>query len=206
MHGTPVKREPNRRERVMKHYVIVFVMLLAVAAVATSARAQNIPEPSGQYAVSIHGSLAVCLNPDTGATEACSASKAVPYPLTFVEIGTITYGSGVGCESDYQVVTPLPPANMPATVTLNAHAALKLTSYDRARGVGTGAFTSYTGGSCDGTSFDSSGATETGTGTYQIVVTEGGRHNDVLITQDTALPVNDLNSISLYGAELKQTR
>jgi hypothetical protein len=189
----------------MKRYAVLFGML-AVAALATSAGAQ-IPEPSGSYAVSVHGSFALCLNPSFAAGE-CGASGVTAFPVSFEEVGTITYASGIGCESDYQVLAALPssPAYTAANiVSLNAHVVVKITSYDAATGVGTASTTGYTGGSCNGASFDSSGATETSTGTIQIVVTEGGKRNEVLVTQDTGVPVSDLASVQLSGTDLKQT-
>ncbi|MBV9481569.1 MAG: hypothetical protein JO249_12580 [Acidobacteria bacterium] len=194
----------------MKRYAILFVMLLAVAAVAASADdEQGIPEPSGSYAVSVHGSFALCLNPSENfAAGACGASGVTAYPVSFEEVGTITYASGIGCESVYQVLAALPssPAyTAPNIVSPNAHTVVKITSYDAATGVGTASFTGYTGGSCNGASFDSSGAIETATGTLQIVVTEGGKRNEVLVTQNTGVPVSDLASVQLSGTDLKQT-
>jgi hypothetical protein len=186
----------------MKRYAVLFGML-ALAALATSAGAQ-IPEPSGSYGLTAPGTFAVCLNPTTYAEEACSTSGVLVYPITFVEVGTITYSSGTFCESDYQVTAALPPSASPSSATLNAHTVGKLTSYDAATGTGTGEFTGYNGGSCIGASFDSRGATEVSSGTYQIVVTEGGKRNDVLITSLTN-PTNSLGSVSLTATELRQT-
>ena len=168
----------------------------------------GIPEPSGSYAISAHGSFALCLNPseDFAAGE-CGASGVTAYPVSFEEVGTITYASGIGCENDYQVLASLPssPAYTAANiVSLNAHTAVKITSYDPATGTGTASITGYTGGSCIGASFDSSGATETSSGTVQIVVTEGGNRNEILVTQDTGVPVSDLASVQLSGTDLKQ--
>jgi hypothetical protein len=190
----------------MTRCVVLFVMLLAVGTVATSAGTQNILEPSGSYSVSVHGTVTVCLNPANNyAAESCSAATVFAYPVTIAEIGTITYASGIGCETDYaEVVTPLPPANTPATVTLNGHLVAKLT-YDPATGVAISAFTTYLGGSCNGAQFDSNGATETATGTSQLVVTERGKRIDALLTQVTEVPVNDITSVLLHSVDLKQT-
>jgi hypothetical protein len=178
--------------------------MLAVAALATSAGAQ-IPEPSGSYSISVHGSFALCLNPANNyAEESCSASNAVAYPLTSLITGTITWASGKGCENDYAVYTALPPTTTPHTVVLNAHTVAKITSYDAATGTGTALSTGYTGGSCHGADFDSSGATETSTGAVQFVLTEGGRRNDILVTQLTN-STNSIGGFSLSATDLKQT-
>jgi hypothetical protein len=191
----------------MKRYAALWgagMLVLALAA-ATSAGAQ-IPEPSGSYSVSVHGSLTVCLNPAANyAEESCSASNVLVYPVTDELNGTITWASGVGCESDYGVSAALPPTASPSSVTTNAHTVAKITSYDAATGVGTASSTGYTGGSCNGADFDSSGATEISSGTIQFVLSEGGRRNDVLVTQLTD-PTNSISSFSLIATDLKQTR
>lgn len=184
-------------------YAISFVVL-ALAAAAASAGEQAIPEPSGQYALSIHGSLALCLNPaENFAPGVCGASGVTTFPLTDEEIGTVTYGSGIGCESYYQVLAALPPNTLPTIVTLNGHLVITITTYDRATGVGTISFIGYTGGSCNGASFDSSGATEASTGTIQFVVVNK-KHIEILVTQLTS-PTNSIASPQISGTDLKQT-
>jgi hypothetical protein len=189
----------------MKRYTVSFGMLALAMLLANSAGAQ-IPEPSGQYSTTAHGSFAVCLNPANGyAEESCSANNALVYPITETLVGAGTIESGIYCENDYVVDADLPPNVTPSTVTLNEHAVGKVTSYDPATGIGTGSDTSYTGGSCNGTSFDSSGATEVSSSTFQFVVSEGGKRLDWNITQLTN-PTNSLGSVSYTGTDVTQTK
>ncbi|MBV8891845.1 MAG: hypothetical protein JO266_07730 [Acidobacteria bacterium] len=188
----------------MKRYAILFVML-AVAAVGASADEQGIPEPSGTFAVSVHGSFALCLTANF-APGACGASGVTTYPVSLGSVGTITYASGIGCESDAQVLAALPPNTLPTIVSTNTHVVVRITSFDSTTGVGTASTTGYSGGSCNGADFDSSGATETSTGTIQIVVVEAGKRNEILQTELTGFPVSDIASPQISGTDLKQTR
>jgi hypothetical protein len=188
----------------MKRYALSFWMLV-VAALATSAGAQ-IPGPTGQYSETAHGSFAVCLNPAKGySEESCSANNALVYPITETLIGAGTIGSGIYCENDYVVDADLPPDVTPSSVTLNEHSVGKTTSYDSTTGTGTATFTDYTGGSCNGTSFDSSGATEVSSGTMQFIVSEGGKRENWNITQLTN-PTNSLGSVSYTGTNVTQAK
>jgi hypothetical protein len=81
---------------------------------------------------------------------------------------------------------------------------IKVTNYNSTTGIGTGTYTAYSGGSCTGANFDSSGASEEVTGTLEFVVTEGGKQVDVAITQLQSA-VNSLGSVSLFDIDLKQT-
>ncbi|MBV8773564.1 MAG: hypothetical protein JO166_14725 [Deltaproteobacteria bacterium] len=80
-----------------------------------------------------------------------------------------------------------------------------MTKYDSTTGIGSASYTGYSGGSCNGTSFDSSGATEIGSATLQFVVTRGGRQIDITFTQLTN-PTNSIGSVSLFDTDLRQTK
>lgn len=195
----------------MSRYAALFGMLvLALAAVATSAGAHNgateggIPEPSGQYSIARHGSLALCLNPAANyANESCSASGVFVYPVTDIAVGSITYESGIGCGTDTEIFSALPPNAMPSTPGPET-VVVKVTNYSSTTGIGTASYTGYSGGSCNGASFDSSGATVIASGTLQFVVTEGGQRVEITFTQLTN-PINSLGSVSLFDTDLKQT-
>lgn len=192
----------------MKASLAITALALALAPLAW-ADGQGIPEPSGTYAISGHGSFALCLNPSENfAAGACGASGVTAYPASFEQVGTITYASGMGCESDYQVLAALPSSPVYGVlntniVSLNAHTVVTITNYDSTTGVGTASTIGYTGGSCNGATFDSSGATETSTGTIQIVVVSRKR-NEILVTQDTGVPVSDLANVQISGTDLRQ--
>jgi hypothetical protein len=185
----------------MKRYAVLFVMLIFVA---TTAGAQSIPEPSGQYSIARHGSLALCLNPAAGfANESCSASGVLVYPVTDIAVGSITYASGSGCGTDTEIFSALPPSALPSTTNPET-VVVKVTNYSSTTGIGTASYTGYSGGSCNGASFDSSGATEIASATLQFVVTEGGKQVEITFTQATN-PISGLGSVSLFDTDLKQT-
>jgi hypothetical protein len=187
----------NARHAVSAAIVAVFAMT------SQSAMAKS-PSPisplNGQYSVSEQGSEAVCLDPTTFAFEDCSASGVIVAPVSYLGNGSVTYAGGVGCKIHTVVIAALPPTNAPVTL-LNETVVSTVTSYDPTTRIGTSSFTSYTGGSCNGASFDKKGATESASGTAQFVVTQGGNQVNVIDTQDTN-PTNSLMNASLSGIEL----
>jgi hypothetical protein len=182
----------------------IFAAILSQLIPITSAEAQNIPAPNGRYSIARHGSLTLCSNPSTNAPEACSASGAVIAPVSDIATGSITYSSGVGCGTDTEVFNSLPPNTSPPMLNPET-VVIKVTNYDSTTGIGTGSYTAYSGGSCTGADFDSSGASEEVTGTLEFVVTAGGKQVDVAITQLQS-PINSLGSVSLFDTDLKQTQ
>jgi len=172
----------------------------------TPAEAQSIPLPSGRYSFAIQGSVADCYNPTTNAPEACSTSGAVAVAYSVLQSGHILYDfSGNGCEEVTQVINSLPPNASPPIVSSTVTGTKKVTNYDSTTGIGTASFTRYSGGSCNGANFDSTGATEISFGTLQFVVTDGGKREDEVVTQLEGYPTNNAGSISLFVTEQKQT-
>jgi hypothetical protein len=190
----------------MKCYATLFgMLLLSVAALAATPALARIPEPTGRYSVARQGSLAVCLNPAKNyAAESCSASGAVVFPLSDIATGSITYLAGIGCGTDTEVFNSLPPNTVPPSLNPET-VVVKVTSYESTTGIGTGSYTAYSGGSCTGANFDSTGATKEGSGTLQFVVTEDGRQVEATLTQFQS-PINSLGSVSLFDSDLKQTK
>jgi hypothetical protein len=82
---------------------------------------------------------------------------------------------------------------------------VEITNYDPTTGIGTKSFTRYSGGSCSGANFDSTGATEISFGTLSFVATDGGKREDEVVTQLEAYPTNYAGSVSLFVTEQKQT-
>jgi len=188
----------------MKRYTMFVVPALALL-MATSVGAQNIPEPNGQYSIARHGSFALCLNPAANyAAESCSASGVFVYPVTDIAVGSITYTSGSGCGTDTEVFSALPPNAMPPSLGPET-IVVKVTNYSSTTGIGSASYTAYSGGSCNGADFDSSGATVIATGTLQFVVTRDGRQVDITYTQLTN-PSHSLGSASVFDTDLRQTR
>jgi hypothetical protein len=198
----------------MKARYAVLVMLAAFAAVLSQKAIAGIgeqggfplPLPAGPFSFVVQGSFAVCLNSVTFAEESCSTSGVLVFPLTALQVGVLTEDGAAGdkCETSTEVLSNLPVGASPnPSVSANNHSADKITSFDPATGIGTGSFISYTGGTCNGAIFDSTGATETGNGTFTEVVTENGNKANVLITSLTN-STGSIGGVSLAGTEQRQ--
>jgi len=163
---------------------------------------EGTPFPTGGYSIRDNGSFTDCLNPTTFAVEACTTSGTLVYPLTVVAVGSGTRDrQGNFCETETGVYSALPP-NTTAASAAPGTTAGKVTGFDSSTGQFDESFTGYTGGQCNGSHFDSSGATETGTGTAHFVVT--GTRADFIITSFTSAPLTNVESYSLAGYELMQ--
>jgi hypothetical protein len=186
-----------------------------------SEAAAQITLPSGQFSVTAQGSVGICTDKGV-APESCSTSGALIVAFTGVANGSSTFdsagnGCGVVVEVDALPLAPVylaapppgyPPA--PAFVSPVRHVASKLVDYDPATGIGDRSYKAYIGGTCNGASFDSSGATPIGEGTEHFVVTRGGNRADFFPTKNVAYvsPTNHANTVgdfSVSGTQLRQT-
>ena len=163
----------------------------------------GIPLPSGQFSIIAQGSLAICLDPSSLAEEPCSASGALVVPISILNNGAGALDTaGNACFTFTEIDADLPVNASPPTVSVYRVAG-KLTNYDSTTGTGDGSFATYSGGQCNGTSFNSSGATQVNGGTDHFVVSENGKRVDFVITSLTNPAVGDF---SFSGTELRQTR
>lgn len=196
-------------------YAVLLVVLAAFAAVLSQKaiagkgednRGQGrIPLRAGQFSSTTQGSFALCLNPTTFALESCSTSGVLVIPQSHLENGvTNVDASGNSCATSTAVNSDLPVDVFPPSVITNLHSVNKLLNYNSMTGIGDGSFTGYTGGVCHGATFDSTGATEVSSGTFQIVVTDDGKRIDILTTGLTN-PNGSIGSFSLSGTDLRQT-
>jgi hypothetical protein len=161
--------------------------------------------PTGEFSVTVQGSLAACLDPTTFAQEACSTSGALIYPLTVLETGsTALDSSGASCVTTTEVDSSSPPNASSPIITTDEHIVSTVTGYDSATGIGDAAFTSYTGGTCNGVNFDDTGATETSSGTLHFAVSQGGSRVDAIISQLTVVPADSVGTWSYQVTYLKQ--
>ena len=132
---------------------------------------------AGEYADTLHGSFALCLDPKNNFAEvSCASTKAVVFPQTVVDIGYETDDKkGNSCETYTETDSDLPPDLSPPFVAV-FHSVGKVTSYDPATGSGDGTFTSYFSGKCVGAAFvGSTNVTNVNaTGTYHSVAANHG--------------------------------
>jgi hypothetical protein len=81
----------------------------------------------------------------------------------------------------------------------------KVVSYDSTTGIGDSSFTAYSGGQCNGPTFDANGATKIASGKNHFVVTAGGSRID-FVTTSVNTPSNAIASFSTSGTNLRQTK
>jgi hypothetical protein len=137
----------------------------------------------GGYSNTVHTSEAACLAPPSHtAAVACTTAGAGVFPISDVETGQVTFGSeGSGCQTSIAVAAAIPPSSTPPFV-IPFTGLRTLTDYDPATGTGDWAFTTYTGGKCNGANFDNTGATVFTSGVEHFVISDGGKRVDAIIT------------------------
>jgi hypothetical protein len=119
------------------------------------------------------GSITDCLKPDFSATENCSTAGAVPLALNLVGVAQVTQDrNGNACVTSVLTeASPVTFGTFPPLVIIGA-AVSKVTNYDPVTASGDTSFTTYTGGKCNGSTFDNSGATVGATGTNHFVASQ----------------------------------
>jgi hypothetical protein len=184
-----------------------FLVLLLMLATLTSqkALAQSFPLKAGTFSTTVTGSIAVCLNPTTFVEEACTTKGVFVAPITVLSVGRgVADAQGNACASVVETDSDFPVDASPPLVTKNEHNVTKLTTYDSNTGVGDATGTTYTGGHCNGASFDSTGATVASTSTAHIVVSENGNRVDAIVTS-ISNSTKSLGDFSLYAVDRAQT-
>jgi hypothetical protein len=167
----------------------------------------GIPLPSGQFSDTAQGSQALCFNPTSPSPvlEDCSTSGVVVVPINLLENGAGSFDSaGNSCFTLTDADSVLPVNAIHPLIQL-LHSVGKVVSYDSTTGIGDFSFTAYSGGQCNGATFDDNGATKNATGTNHFVVTDGGSRID-LVTTSVNTPSNAIASFSTSGTLLRQTR
>lgn len=183
-------------------FAILLVMLAALA--SQKALAQPFPLKAGTFSTTLTGLLAICLNPTTFVEEACTTKGVIAAPLTVLSVGRIVGDAeGNSCSSVVETDSDFPVDASRPFVTLNEHGVGKLTNYDPNTGVGDGTVTTYTGGHCNGASFDRTGATVASKGTDHLVVSENGNRADAIVTSVTN-STKSIGDFSLYGVSRLQ--
>jgi hypothetical protein len=85
--------------------------------------------------------------------------------------------AGNACGSHAAVVTTIPATAGPPIVVSSVITVLQLLSYDSATGTGDASLSEYSGGSCNGASFNSAGATQIVSGSLHFAVSNGENAN-----------------------------
>ena len=191
-------------------YRRVINLIVVTAAITLSQRPAQaqIPLPVGQYSITGQGTLTRCVNPNTLQQEACGTSGELIVPEIIVRVGVNTLDQqGNNCVSAVDVtspnIPPLYPILTPPIVTPDLHVAGKVLDYDPSTGSGDSTFTVYTGGTCTGGTFNSTGAKEVSSGLSHFVVTQNGSRYDAIVTKVTN-PANSTAGFSYSVTGLSQ--
>lgn len=186
-------------------YAIALALMLigpTVSLVQEAIAQDEIPLTMGQFSISVQGTVAACFNPVTSAQEPCSAAGALVVRVSILRIGIETIdGRGNFCVTATDVESALDAR--PPIVTPNLHVAGKVLNYGAASGTGDNSFTTYAGGTCNGATFDSTGAIESASGNDHFVVTDNGNRFDGMATRITT-PAGSVGGFSYSFTGLRQ--
>jgi hypothetical protein len=177
--GSPPKLNLKKGGLIMKARFVVLLVIMAALA-SPNALAQTV-----KYSVVGTGSFAFCFNAAFTALLACTDPAAVAGPVTDLEVGNGERNAQGGCESRVVTYAALPPLTVPPLVE-KLTVVYQITNYDPSTGAGDANFSNYTGGSCNGVNFDSSGATLDSTNTDHFQDSENGNRRDFVITASSS--------------------
>ena len=163
---------------------------------------------AGTYAFTFDGGYAVCLNASFAEVACTDASVAFVFPQTTKQVGVSTADrNGNTCATSTATISDNPlDKSLPLVLTLIG--VTTTTAYDPATGTGSAQGTNYVGGKCNGAVFDSDGATEVATFTYNSVAlrsADGGVASvRFILTSQSDVPVNGVGDFFGTGNSIKQ--
>jgi hypothetical protein len=182
----------------------VFVLSQGVREVAAEQGYTPLEELAGTYALTAQGSIALCLKPTPPFPLVhCGSTGSIVVPLSVVEVGVITSdAAGNACATITETLTDLPVDAFPPAVFV-IHVVSKTTSYDPTTGTGDKSDTGYSGGQCQGSTFDSTGATVGSSGTEHFAVSNKGKQIDAIVTSLTN-PDGSIGGFSISVTQLRE--
>jgi hypothetical protein len=158
---------------------------------------------AGTYALTVHGSFFFCLDNDPPHGPVTCTEGSTGVSIDALAVGAYTSDTtGNACATWTETETALPVSAAPPTIFV-IHQTAKITNYDSTTGTGDGTFTNYFGGTCHGSTFDSTGATVAATGTYHFAVSNGGKRSDSVVTSLTN-SVGAFGGFSISGTALRE--
>jgi hypothetical protein len=182
----------------MKARIVVLLVMMAALA------SQNALAQTVKYSIVVTGTQAYCYNAAFTAQIACTNPAAVAVPVTELQVGYGTKNAQGGCEIRVESVAALPPIAYPPPTPGNTTVVKQVTDYDPSTGSGDYSITNYTGGSCNGVNFNSSGSTLISTATAHFQDSENGNRRDYMDTTLTN-PTNSIGSFTIQAVELALT-
>jgi hypothetical protein len=137
---------------------------------------------AGTYTETGHGQDAFCHNSQGPIPCSSFHSGDILETFQFLDLAEGTADTnGNFCGTHTAALADLPVDNN-VTFVFHTISVSTVTNYDPSTGIGDLANTAYIGGHCNGASFDSGGATQTGTGTVHFIVSSDGKRIDFMTT------------------------
>jgi hypothetical protein len=180
--------------RIAKFALTVVFAVVGIVLLTDQKTAANAGIPlealAGNYAFTCQGSFSICLDPGTfGVADCATTTSPFIVPLTDLGLGQLTRDTkGNSCSNTFDVISSLPVGKAPPSVGTVHPAVAKTFNYDPATGTGDLSFVEYSSGKCDGSTFDSTGATETGTLAARLAASDAGKRFDLVFTSLIIFP------------------
>jgi hypothetical protein len=159
----------------------------------------------GSFAGRGSGSSTICFNATfTAAADCATAPNVVPFNSTVVEQFTRD-AAGNSCGVLIESIAPLVGTQFPASVNLRTD--VGTSTFNPTTGVGNYTFSLYSGGTCTGADFDSTGADLAATGTSTFVVSDSGDRIEIIYTSISTVTDAAIGNVAgaLQGFVLSQT-
>ena len=191
---------------------MVFAVVVLVVLANQRAAADGgilLEDLAGNYATTCQGSLALCLDSTTFAPTNCGTGSPVVLAFSVQQIRALTRDAkGTACATYIETDASLPVGKNAPHIGQVLAEVITISSYDPATGMGDFNDTEYSGGKCNGSTFDSNGATATVTLTEHFVASDGGKRIDTVFTSIVLPPVmglgNAIGGFSLSCTSLRQ--
>ena len=183
----------------VRNTFVMVLLGLALNALPTDIHAAA--PPAGSAEESLQGSITVCFAPGTTTPESCDQTGVTSFFVSFLEVGRVAWDAhGNACATGVETIA-VPGTSV--TINQETHIVGRLSDYDPTTQSGDGTGTGYSGGKCNGASFDDSGATVRSTASFHFVISEDGKRLHSILTS-LSFPSEDIGSFSISGTASKQ--
>ncbi len=178
----------------MAGFTLVLVQAIKVDA------APPLPHP-GSAEESLQGTVTVCLAPGTTNPEPCDQSGVTFTAVSVVEVGRIAWDrDGNACGDGMETISVPGSAFQ---ISQKIMIAMKMNSYDPATRSGDATGKGYSGGTCKGGVFDTSGATERSNAAFHFVISQNGKRLDAVVTS-LSFATEEIGSFSVSAKAFSQ--
>lgn len=152
--------------------------------------------PSGSAAVNISGLVTVCVKKGTTTPRACKFANALKVQASVLDVGRASWDAlGNTCTSAAETIS-VPGTTF--TITEDVTLVGTIGSYDPITQTGTATVNGYVGNLCNGSDFNSQGATKRYSSDVKFVISDGGKRIDGSATKITFDSI-ELGTFSVSG-------